>query len=32
MVGFALIEIDVPNSPGLKILLDLLTFEAKFKV
>ena len=29
MVGYALIEICVPNSAGIKVLLDLQTFEAK---
>ena len=29
MVGFALLEINVPNSPGLKVKLNLGTFEAE---
>jgi hypothetical protein len=29
MVGFALLEIDAPNTPGLKVKLNLETFEAK---
>ena len=30
MVGLNSIEFDVPNSPGIKVQLDLLTFKAQF--
>jgi hypothetical protein len=30
MVGPAFLEIEVPNSPGFKVQVDLLTFEATF--
>jgi len=30
MVGLDRIEIDIPNSTGSKVYLDLLTFKAKF--